>query len=63
VSVAAIRIIATILITFTVVSGAARASRSETATERYGRSLGADALLAAREPEARGFAGALMALT
>ena len=31
-SVAAIRIIATILITFTVVSGAARASRSETAT-------------------------------
>ena len=31
-SVAAIRVIATILITFTVVSGAARASRSETAT-------------------------------
>jgi hypothetical protein len=33
------------------------------AVERYGRSLGADALLAARKPQARGFAGVLMALT
>ena len=33
------------------------------AVVRSGRSLGADALLAARKPEARGFAGALMALT
>jgi hypothetical protein len=33
------------------------------AVERYGRSLGADALLAARKPQATGFAGALMALT
>ncbi len=33
------------------------------AVERYGRSLGADALLAARKPQARGFAGLLMALT
>ncbi len=33
------------------------------AVERYGRSLGADALLAARKPQARGFARVLMALT
>jgi len=33
------------------------------AVERYGRSLGADALLAARKPQARGLAGLLLALT
>jgi uncharacterized membrane protein YphA (DoxX/SURF4 family) len=33
------------------------------AVERFGRSLGADALLAARKPQARGFTQALMALT